>query len=32
MTIIATAALEGSYDVELNTKRHITLIDEAAHR
>jgi predicted amidohydrolase len=30
MTIIATAALEGSNDVELNTKNHLRLINEAA--
>ncbi|MFB7224601.1 carbon-nitrogen hydrolase family protein [Streptomyces sp. NPDC056227] len=30
MTVIATAALKGSNDVELNTKNHLKLIDEAA--
>jgi len=30
MTVIATAALAGSYDVDLNTKRHIELMEAAA--
>ncbi len=30
MTKIATVALAGTYDVELNTKNHLELIDEAA--
>ncbi|WP_433891466.1 carbon-nitrogen hydrolase family protein [Streptomyces sp. CA-111067] len=30
MTIIATVALEGSYDIEISTKRHLTLMAEAA--
>jgi predicted amidohydrolase len=30
MTVIATAALEGSYDIDLSTKRHLELMDEAA--
>src|SRR5579862_8970053 len=30
MTKIATVALEGTYDVELSTKNHIQLIEEAA--
>jgi predicted amidohydrolase len=29
VTVIATAAFEGSYDVELNTKRHLAVMDEA---
>jgi predicted amidohydrolase len=30
VTVIATVAFDGSYDVELNTKRHLALIEEAA--
>src|ERR1700722_15363106 len=30
MTKIATVAFEGTYDVELNTKSHISLMEEAA--
>jgi predicted amidohydrolase len=30
MTVIATVALTGGYDVDLSTKNHIALIDEAA--
>jgi predicted amidohydrolase len=30
MTITATVALEGSYDIEISTKRHLTLMAEAA--
>jgi predicted amidohydrolase len=30
MTVIATAALAGGYDVDVNTKNHLALIDEAA--
>jgi predicted amidohydrolase len=30
MTIIATVALEGSYDVDISTKRHLALMTEAA--
>jgi predicted amidohydrolase len=30
MTVIATIAFEGSYDVELNTKNHIAQMEEAA--
>jgi len=30
MTVIATAALEGSYDVDLSTKRHLELMEEAS--
>lgn len=30
MTIIATCAFEGSYDTELNTKRHLSIMEEAA--
>ena len=29
MTVVATAAFPGSYDVELNTKNHVAMIDEA---
>ncbi|MFI6346056.1 carbon-nitrogen hydrolase family protein [Streptomyces sp. NPDC050560] len=30
MTVIATVALEGTYDVDISTKRHLALMDEAA--
>ncbi|WP_157220732.1 carbon-nitrogen hydrolase family protein [Flavisphingomonas formosensis] len=30
MTIIATVAFEGSYDVEISTRRHLSCMDEAA--
>jgi predicted amidohydrolase len=30
MTIIASVALSGTYDIELSTKNHLALIDEAA--
>jgi predicted amidohydrolase len=29
MTVIATAALAGGYDIDVNTKNHLALIDEA---
>jgi predicted amidohydrolase len=32
MAVIATVAFEGSYDVELNTKNHLALMEEAAGR
>jgi predicted amidohydrolase len=30
MTVIATVALAGGYDIDVNTKNHLALIDEAA--
>jgi predicted amidohydrolase len=30
MTVIATAALAGGYDVDVNTKNHLAIMDEAA--